>query len=69
MEQFTGLAENTRTFCSVICQAFEDLSLQQLLTATCSIFVVTLFIICAVYHVRIIIIIIIIIILLTFQIE
>jgi len=45
----------------VFCQAFEDLSLQQLSTAACSALVVTLFIIYAVYkiNVRIIIIIII----------
>jgi len=52
MVQFTRWAENTQTVCSVFYQAFEDLSLQQLLTATCSTFVVrypTSFLICAVH--------------------
>jgi len=46
VEQITCWAEKTRTVCCVSCQA---LSLQQLLTAACSAFVVTSFLICAVY--------------------
>jgi len=37
------------TICSVFCQAFEDLSLQWSLTAACRAFVVSSFLICAVY--------------------
>jgi len=46
IKQFTCWAVNTLTVYSVFCQAFEDLSLQQLLTAACSAFVVTSFLIC-----------------------
>jgi len=44
-----SLTENSRTVRSVFCQTFGDLSLQQLLTAACTAFVVTSYLMCALY--------------------